>query len=131
VRGVFRSMELAPGMWAVVIGAGAILGVGLADFAEWPLAVGAIVGVVVLLLALVLYDRRRAYRSSATVLLALDRPTVDIVLAEARAAGLHVVVGKGRRDKTVVPADQIAVRCRRSHLDRFLAIVDRHSTTAG
>jgi hypothetical protein len=124
-------MELAAGMWAVVLGAGVILGVGLADFAEWPLAVGAIVGVVVLLLALVLYDRRRAYRSTATVMLALDRPAVDAVLAEARAAGLHVVLGKGRRDRTVAPAGQIAVRCRRSHLEKFLGIVDRHTSAAG
>ena len=127
VRSPFRAMELAPGMWAVVIGAGAILGVGLADFAGWPLVVGALVGVAALLLVLVLFDRRRATRSTATVLLDLDRPTVEAVLAEARAAGLRVAVGRGRRDKTVVPAGQVAVRCRRSHLDRFLAIVARHS----
>ena len=124
-------MELAPGMWAAVIGAGVILGVGLADFAGWPLAVGALVGVAVLLAALVLYDRRRSLRSSATVLLALDRPTVDVVLAEARADKLHVVLGTARRDKTIVPKGQIAVRCRRSHLERFLVIVDRHTAADG
>ena len=119
-------MELAPPIWILVGIAGVVLGLGITSFAGWPLLLAPLIGGGLLLLALVIYDRRRYRRGTVNVLLALDRPTVDRILTEARAAGIDAALGVVPKNPIRVPEGQIAVRCRRSRLDEFLALVDRH-----
>lgn len=121
-------MELATPVWVLVAVGGVALGVGITSFADMSILLAPFIGCGLLLLALLLYDRRRYRRGTVNVLLALDRPTVDRILADARAAGIDVRLGVSRKDPVRVPAGQIAVRCRRSAVDEFLAIVDRHSS---
>jgi hypothetical protein len=120
-------MQLAPPMWGAVAVAGLVLGLGITSFAGWPIGLAPFVGGAPVLLALVAFDRRRSRRGTATVLLALDRGTVEAIVADARTAGIDVTIGVAPKDPVVVPRGQIAVRCRRSRLDELLAIVDRHS----
>jgi hypothetical protein len=119
-------MELATPIWILVGIAGLVLGLGITSFAGWPLVLAPLIGGGLLLLALVMYDRRRHRRGTVNVLLALDRPTVDRILTDARAVGIEAALGVAPKDPVRVPEGQIAVRCRRSRLDEFLAIVDRH-----
>lgn len=119
-------MELATPIWILVGVAGLVLGLGITSFAGWPWLLAPLIGGGLLLLALVIYDRRRYRRGTVNVLLALDRPTVDRILTDARAAGIEAAIGAAPKDPVRVPHGQIAVRCRRSRLDEFLAIVDRH-----
>jgi hypothetical protein len=119
-------MELAIPIWILVAVAGLTLGLGITSFAGWPLLLAPLIGGGLLLLALTVYDRRRYRRGTVNVLIALDRPTVDRILTDARAAGIDAALGVAPKDPVRVPDGQIAVRCRRSRLDEFLAIVDRH-----
>ena len=119
-------MELAPPIWNLVGIAGVVLGLGITSFAGWPLLLAPLIGGGLLLLALVIYVRRRYRRGTVNILLALDRPTVDRILTEARAAGIDAALGVVPKNPIRVPEGQIAVRCRRSKLDEFLALVDRH-----
>jgi hypothetical protein len=120
-------MELATPIWIVVGIAGLVLGLGITSFTGWPWLLAPLIGGGLLLLALVIFDRRRYRRGTVNVLLALDRPIVDRILTDARAAGIDAALGVAPKDPVRVPEGQIAVRCRRSRLDEFLAIVDRHA----
>ena len=119
-------MELATPIWILVGIAGLVLGLGITSFAGWPWLLAPLIGGGLLLLALVIYDRRRYRKGTVNVLLALDRPTVARILTDARAAGIDAALGVAPNDPIRVPEGQIAVRCRRSRVDEFLAIVDRH-----
>lgn len=119
-------MELATPIWILAAAAGLTLGLGITSFAGWPLLLAPVIGGGLLLLALIVYDRRRYRRGTVNVLLALDPPTVDRILTDARAAGIEAALGVAPKDPIRVPDGQIAVRCRRSKLDELLAIVDRH-----
>lgn len=129
-RRPFRTMELTAPGWLAVLVAGSVLGLGLSSLADLSPIIGALIGCGLLLLALVAFDRRRARKQVATVFLAVDAPTVDRILVEARSAGLEVTSGTAPDDPAVVPAGQTAVRCRRGDVGRLLAIVDRHAPSA-
>ena len=122
-------MELTPPGWVAVVAAGSILGLGLSEVADLSPVTGPLIGCGLLLLGLVAFDRRRARKQTATVMLTLDRPVVEHIVTEARSAGLRVAIGLPAGGPTVVPDGQTAVTCRRSDLDRLLAIVDRHAPT--
>ena len=119
-------MELTTPIWVLVGVAGLSLGLGITRFAGWPMLLAPLIGCGLVLLALVIYDRRRYRHGTVNVLLALDRRTVDRILADARAAGIEARLGVARKHPIRVPDGQIAVRCRRSKLDEFLSVVDRH-----
>jgi hypothetical protein len=119
-------MELTTPIWILVAVAGLTLGIGITSFAGWPVLLAPLIGGGLLLLTLVVYDRRRYRRGTVNVLLALDRPTVDRILTDARAAGIEAGLGVAPKTPVRVPDGQIAVRCRRSKLGEFLAVVDRH-----
>lgn len=130
-RRPFRTIALTAPGWTAVIVAGTILGFGLAQLADLSPLTAPFVGCALLLLALVLFDRRRSRKQLATVLLALDRPTVDGIVADALASGVKVTAGLPPEDHTVVPTGQTPLRCRRSDVERLLAIVERHSPPTG
>lgn len=90
----FRLLRVRPSGLAMIVGAGVVLGLGIARLAHWPSLPGAFVGVVVLWLVLRAFDRRAWRKSLVVIRVDLGRNAVDRLAAELRAEGLDVAASR-------------------------------------